>query len=106
MVRSMKKKNNFDKSKLDYHWSIKYYEYFFIGGVIFIAIAMFLYNYFYIISSDGLLGFVTASSLFIGLIMGGQGIRSFKEIQKYKDQYVHMGSSRGMDVTIKKRKRR
>jgi H+/Cl- antiporter ClcA len=85
------------------HWSVKRYPFFLLGGIVFSAVAIFIYNYKYLLSEDDLLGLIAACSLFIGGTLVGQGIRGWNEMTEFKDQFFHVSGRGGMDMTVRKR---
>jgi hypothetical protein len=89
--------------KPNFRWTAKYYEWFLLAGAFFTGLSIFVYNYFYIVSSDDLAGLIAACCLFLGCVVLGEGLRAWKEVKGYMGQFVHMTSRKGMDVTIRKR---
>lgn len=92
------------RPKPNFHWTVKYYEYFLGVGIFFTILSVFIYNYKYIVSHDAIIGLIASCSLFLGIVLLGQGLRALKEIRKYKDQFVNIKNRKGLDVTMRKRK--
>jgi hypothetical protein len=88
------------------HWTFKYYETMIAIGAVFLVIAIYIYNYHYVTSDDGLVGLLAACALFLGVVLLGQGIRAWRTVKEYQDQFVKLKSKKGMDVTIRKRRQK
>ena len=85
---------------------IHYYEGILLFGVIMTAISIWIYEYHYTESGDGLVGIISAGLLFFGTLVIGQGIRGWRDGEEYRNKYIELRSKTGADLVIEKRRRR
>ena len=77
-----------------------------LTGVLLSAVAVWLYEYYYSVSSDDLIGVLSAACLFFGVLVLGHGIRGWRDGDEWRHRYVEMRSKGGAEVRIKKRKKK
>jgi hypothetical protein len=77
-----------------------------LAGVVLSAVAVWLYEYFYSLSGDDLIGLLSAACLFLGILVLGYGIRGWRDGDEWRHRYVKMRSKQGAEVMIKKRKKK
>ncbi|MBW2972093.1 hypothetical protein KY359_03580 [Candidatus Woesearchaeota archaeon] len=76
-----------------------------VTGVILVAVSVWLYEYHYTQTGDGLVGMFASCSLFFGTLILGTGIRAWRDGDDYRNRYIFMKSRGGADVAIRKRKK-
>ena len=84
---------------------IHYYEGVVLFGVLMVAVAIWLYEYYYTTTGDDLIGLASAAALFFGTMLLGQGIRGWRDGEEYRHRFIKMKSRMGAEVTIRKRRK-
>ncbi len=77
-----------------------------LTGIMLSAVAVWLYEYFYSVSGDDMIGVLAAGCLFVGIIILGNGFRGWRDGDDWRHRYIQMRSKDGADVRIKKRKKK
>ncbi|MBU2561500.1 MAG: hypothetical protein KKD17_04325 [Nanoarchaeota archaeon] len=95
-----KKQTTFDEIFIEYYQGIVLF------GIVMVAMAVWLYEYHYTTTGDGLVGVLAACSLFFGTLLLGQGIRGWRDGEEFRDRYIKMRSRSGEELLIRKRKKR
>ena len=85
---------------------IHYYEGIVLFGIVMVALGVWLFEYHYRVSSDDLVGLISACAFFFGTLMIGQGIRGWRDGEEFRHRFVKMKSRGGAEIAIKKRKRK
>jgi hypothetical protein len=85
---------------------MEYYKGIVLFGIVFVAMAIWLYEYHYTADGDEILGILSACSLFFGTILIGQGIRGWRDGDDWRNRYTSIKSRGGAEFLIKNRKKK
>jgi hypothetical protein len=96
----MKKQATFDEI------FIQYYQGIMLFGVVMVAIAVWLYEYYYTTTGDDLIGIITACALFFGTLLLGQGIRGWRDGEDIRNRFINVRRRDAGEVVIEKKRRR
>lgn len=84
---------------------IQYYQGIMLFGIAMIVIAIWLYEHYYVPTSDDLMGLIVACAFFFGTLLIGQGIRGWRDGEEFRHLYIKMKSRHGAELKIKKKKK-
>ena len=85
---------------------IEYYQGIIIFGLVMVALAVWIYEFHYSVTSDDVIGLIAACALFFGTILIGQGIRGWRDGEDFRSSYISMKSRSGAQLHIRKKKRK
>jgi hypothetical protein len=93
-------------TKLDL-WIIEYYRGILAIGLVMIAAAIWMYEYLFSNTGDGLMGIICSGLLFFGTVLIGQGIRGWRDGDEYRNRFIKVrGRTFEHEVTITKKRKK